>query len=107
VSNPSGIIVGREVNTVPLRFYVVLPSEPDNARPDSVRSLLESRLSELETHAEMVRDVLATQDPERAEHFLFDGVDVAVSQVVLRPRVEQEAVRKFTLSRFSRDSKID
>lgn len=59
----------------------------ENANFRSVREMLNDHLEELESHLFALRAILATRDPEEAEHLLQDGLRLQVSEVILRPRV--------------------
>jgi len=67
-----------------LGFDPVSVESPDYR---SVRGMLTDHLDELEGHVSALRAVLATRDPEDAEHLLQDGVRMQVSEVILRPKV--------------------
>jgi hypothetical protein len=60
-------------------------------RIDSVRTCLQKHLEALRQRVDALVDVLATDDPEKAERFLLDGVSVSVTEVVLRPRSDRVA----------------
>jgi hypothetical protein len=53
-----------------------------------VRDCLREHLAALRKRVDALQAILATQDPENAERLLFDQAEVAVTEVVLRPRSE-------------------
>jgi hypothetical protein len=106
-SAPPGVLVGREIDSSPPRYYVLVQGEScANIAGRTVRQLLEGRADELELQLQSLRLVLASEDPEQAERYLFDGVDLAISQVVLRPRAERATIVSLTRRRLPR-SKLE
>jgi len=97
-----GVLVGREIDAWPPRYYVAVQSEPSDKSGRTVRELLEAHADDLELQLRSLRLVLASEDPEQADRYLLDGIDVAVAQVVLRPRPERATVVTLTQGRLPR-----
>jgi hypothetical protein len=70
-------------------------------RIDGVRTCLRKHLEALRRRVDALVSVLATDDPEKAERFLLDGVNVSVTEVVLRPRSDRTAFDALMTRSFS------
>lgn len=96
------VVVGVQLDDAHPRLYLTVHAGSHDGAVSGVRRLLEARLAELEAGAAAVRDVLATDQPERAERLLFDDGSVRVSEVAMRPVDGRAAVTAFVERSFKR-----
>jgi len=96
------VIVGVHLDGDASRLYVNFHGGPNDPPVRDVRRILEMRLAELESMVGALGDVLATDQPERAEQLLFDDARIRVSEVVLRPVDGRAAVKAFVQRTFER-----
>jgi hypothetical protein len=89
------VVVGLRLDRPGTEYYLGFDSRSARgSKFDSVRAMLEEHLDELQRQSAALRMLLSTKDPEEAESFLQDGVRLQVSEVILRPALETEALRE-------------
>lgn len=87
------VIVGVRLDREPMEYYLGYES-PSARRADytGVRKMLTGHLEELRLQTAALSAILASDDPEIAERYLQDGVQIQVSEVILRPKMGCEDV---------------
>jgi hypothetical protein len=74
----------------PAEFYLHERCWHEYGRIDSVRSCLEHHRQALADRLSALDLLLATSEPERANHLLLDNVTMQVDEVTLRPPADRE-----------------
>jgi hypothetical protein len=95
------VLVGVLADHYPPKYYLGFQPVPTDREHLHVRQLLEARLGELAGQVDALREILATDDPEHAEHALCDPSRIQVSEVILRPALGRAAIAAFVEQRFT------
>jgi hypothetical protein len=76
----------------------------DYGRIEGVRACLTQHADALRQRLDALQEILATNDPERAERLLLESLETQVTEVELRPRRKPEAFETLMRTLFASET---
>ena len=83
------VLVGVQTDKPAPSYYIGIRDDRPAAAPaTSIRGQLTEQRDALQAQVEALTAILATDDPERAERYLEDGVHFRIAEIILRPPLQ-------------------
>jgi hypothetical protein len=101
------VIVGLRTDRPATEYYVGFDAGNESKNNvDSVRAMMEGHLGELRRQSAALEAILCSHDPESAERLLEDGLRLQVTEVVLRPELDERALLPILSASFTTQPRL-